>query len=157
MKQYYVYILANDRPSLYIGVTNDLVRRIQEHKASLAPGFTAKYHIHKLVYFEVADQIEDAIAREKQLKNWHREWKLNLIRTTNPELKEITFEDERIASEDPETSSRWQIEQDDRLRGVYAFNDQTDWVETKPSVINSMHIAQHAQFMLQFWINPALS
>ena len=69
--------------SLYIGVTSDLIRRVSEHKNHVAKGFTDKYNIDRLVYYEVTDSIESAINREKQLKNWHREWKMNLIRENN--------------------------------------------------------------------------
>jgi len=98
MKQhnYYVYIVTNYLSSaFYIGVTNDLERRIVEHKSRLIGGFSKKYHLTRLIYFEDCSRIEDAIAREKQLKNWHREWKLNLIRNFNPDLKDLypTVED----------------------------------------------------------------
>lgn len=85
MKDYYVYIMTNKSKTLYIGVTNDLHRRIYEHKNKLIDGFTKKYNISKLVYFEVYTSIEDAIKREKQLKNWHRQWKINLIESSNKE------------------------------------------------------------------------
>jgi putative endonuclease len=77
---------------LYIGVTNDLYRRIEEHKSCEIKGFTQKYNCDKLVYFEAFDYIEDAIAREKQLKNWKREWKNKLIETTNPDWKDLSLE-----------------------------------------------------------------
>ena len=86
---YYVYVMGNQRPTLYIGVTNDLVRRVYEHKQGLADGFTRKYGLHKLLYFEEFVSIEDAIVREKQLKHWNREWKLELIRKLNPALKDL--------------------------------------------------------------------
>jgi len=79
-KTYYVYILASKQNgTLYIGVTNDLVRRISEHREGLAPGFTKTYGVKRLVYFEVFDDIEQAIRREKRLKKYKREWKMNLI------------------------------------------------------------------------------
>jgi len=79
-KTYYVYILASKRNgTLYTGVTNDLVRRISEHREGLAPGFTKIYGVKRLVYFEVFDDIEQAIRREKRLKKYKREWKMNLI------------------------------------------------------------------------------
>ena len=87
--QYYVYILANERPTIYIGITNDLLTRAYEHKSGEIEGFTEKYKLHKLVYYEITNSVEAAIAREKQLKNWHREWKLNLIRQSNPELRDL--------------------------------------------------------------------
>lgn len=93
MNRYYVYILTNTKNSvLYIGVTNNLERRILEHRQKLTDGFTKKYNVTKLVYFEECSRIDDALRREKQLKNWHREWKVNLIRTVNPNLKELYSE-----------------------------------------------------------------
>ncbi|MEE0495633.1 MAG: GIY-YIG nuclease family protein [Cyanobacteriota bacterium] len=90
-KQYFVYILANGNNStLYIGVTNDLYRRIMEHKTHQISGFTDKYNVNKLVYFECAQNIQDALNREKQLKNWHREWKFNLVKSTNPQFKDLS-------------------------------------------------------------------
>lgn len=86
---YYVYIMGNERPTLYIGVTNDLVRRVYEHKENFVDGFTKKYGLHNLLYFEVFDSIADAILREKRLKHWNREWKLELIRKRNPALKDL--------------------------------------------------------------------
>jgi putative endonuclease len=90
MKQYYVYILASKRNgTLYIGVTNDLIKRVYEHKNELAKGFTEKYGVHKLVYFEATENIEGAILREKQMKWWHRDWKIKLIEKTNPSWKDL--------------------------------------------------------------------
>ncbi len=93
MKQYYVYILTNKTNNvLYIGVTNDLVRRMYEHKNKLVEGFTKKYNLKKLVYFEATDDVKSAITREKQLKNWHRDWKINLINEQNPDWKDLNEE-----------------------------------------------------------------
>lgn len=89
MKDYYVYILGNDRPTLYIGVTNNLTRRIYEHKEGLDDGFTKKYKLKKLLYFEIFNNIDLAIQREKQLKHWNRDWKLELIKKSNPTLKDL--------------------------------------------------------------------
>lgn len=90
-KQYYVYILTNkSNKVLYIGVTNDLIRRMFEHKNKLIEGFTEKYNLVKLVYYEVTNDIESAIKREKQLKNWHRDWKINLITQFNPDWKDLS-------------------------------------------------------------------
>jgi putative endonuclease len=87
---YYVYILTNkDNRTLYIGVTNNIVRRIYEHKADLVKGFTQKYQVHKLIYCEETDDISVAIAREKQLKGWRRQKKADLIESVNPEWTEI--------------------------------------------------------------------
>ena len=90
MKTYFVYILTNRRNgTLYIGVTNDLLRRIQEHKYGEVDGFTKKYHLNRLVYFEDTDDIYAAITREKQLKKWKRQWKLRLIEEVNPEWRDL--------------------------------------------------------------------
>jgi putative endonuclease len=84
-KQYYVYILTNKSNEVfYIGVTNNLIRRMYEHKNKLIEGFTKKYNTTKLVYYEITNDVRAAIRREKQLKNWHREWKINLINQFNP-------------------------------------------------------------------------
>ena len=88
-KSFYVYILGNERPTLYIGVTNDLVRRVYEHKQKLGQGFTKKYGLEKLLYFEVFDSPETAIKREKILKNWNRSWKLRLIKKANLAFKDL--------------------------------------------------------------------
>lgn len=89
---YYVYILAHaKRGVLYIGVTNNLERRVFEHKSGQCDGFTKKYHVHKLVYFEETTDPHSAISREKQLKNWHRDWKINLIEKTNPDWRDLSF------------------------------------------------------------------
>ena len=88
-KSYYIYILGNDRPTLYIGITNDLVRRVYEHKQGFVDGFTSKYNLKKLLYFEIFNNVTDAITREKQLKHWNREWKLQLIKKENPTLRDL--------------------------------------------------------------------
>ena len=103
IKRSYVYILSNKSNSvLYIGVTSDLIRRISNHKEGKGSIFTKRYKIHKLIYFEEFTGIIRAVAREKQLKNWHRSWKLNLVQKQNPELKDLFF---LILGRDPETSS----------------------------------------------------
>ena len=90
MNQYYTYILANNSDTtLYIGVTNDLERRVAEHRSGKIPGFTRKYNCHKLVYFESFSVVEQAIAREKQLKKWSRAKKDALIDTQNKERKDL--------------------------------------------------------------------
>lgn len=86
---YYVYIIGNTRPTLYIGVTNDLVRRIYEHKQGLVDGFSKQYKLNKLLYFEIFSDISNAILREKRLKHWNREWKLDLIKKKNPTLRDL--------------------------------------------------------------------
>ena len=84
-RTYFVYILASRKHgTLYTGVTSDLPGRVYEHKAGLSGGFTAKHRVHHLVYFEMFGMIDDAIKREKQLKRWRREWKINLIERHNP-------------------------------------------------------------------------
>ena len=93
MKEYYVYIMASKSKVLYIGVTNDLERRLWEHKEKIVKGFTAKYNVDRLVYFEQYGDIYEAISREKQLKNWHRQWKINLIEKTNPDWKDLSESD----------------------------------------------------------------
>jgi putative endonuclease len=90
MQQSYVYILASQKNgTLYIGVTSDLVKRVYEHKQNLANGFSKKYNVHNLVYYEVHAEIEKAITREKQIKKWNREWKLKLIEEKNPGWKDL--------------------------------------------------------------------
>jgi putative endonuclease len=85
-RSYYVYILASRiGGTLYIGVTNDLVRRIGEHKLKIAESFTKTHEVTRLVYFEIFDQIEHAIRREKRLKKWPRAWKISLIEKQNPD------------------------------------------------------------------------
>ncbi len=74
---------------LYIGVTSDLIKRVYEHKNDLADGFTNKYHIHNLVYFEITEDVNSAISREKQLKKWNRAWKIALIEKNNPEWLDL--------------------------------------------------------------------
>lgn len=89
-KQYYVYILAKERNStFYVGITSDLPKRIYEHKNDLNDGFTKKYGIHKLVYFEIHDDPENAIKREKRLKKWNRPWKMRLIKEKNPDWNDL--------------------------------------------------------------------
>jgi putative endonuclease len=83
---YYVYLLASDRNgTLYIGVTNDIVRRVFEHKSKAVPGFTKRYAVDRLVWFEVYDDPTSAITREKELKKWRRDWKIRLIEEQNPQ------------------------------------------------------------------------
>jgi putative endonuclease len=90
VRAYYVYILAS-RPggSLYVGVTNDLVRRVYEHKTGAVPGFTTRYRIHRLVYFESYPDVRDAIQREKNIKHWPRVWKTRLILQQNPAWRDL--------------------------------------------------------------------
>ena len=86
----YVYILTNEySTTFYVGVTSNLIKRIYEHKGKFVDGFTKKYNLNKLVYYEIAENIESAIMREKQLKHWHRKWKIELINEFNPEFKDL--------------------------------------------------------------------
>ena len=89
MKGGFTYIMANARPTLYTGVTNNLVRREYEHKNGLIKGFTSRYNLHKLVYYETFDTIEQAIIREKQIKDMNRVDKLEIIRKFNPTFKDL--------------------------------------------------------------------
>ena len=89
-KHYYVYIMANDTNTVtYTGVTNDLIRRIYEHKNKVVAGFTSRYKITKLIYYEVGENIESAILREKQIKSWLRKAKVALINTMNPDWHDL--------------------------------------------------------------------
>ncbi len=90
MNTYYVYIITNQNNTvLYIGVTNDLKRRIYEHKNKIFKGFSSKYNIEKLVYYEIHNNINEAIVREKRLKEWKREWKDRVINELNPTWDEL--------------------------------------------------------------------
>ena len=89
MKKYYVYILSSNSKTLYIWVTNNLERRIEEHKSWAIEWFTKKYECHKLVFFETFSHIQDAISAEKKLKNWKRQWKVDLIEKENPDWDDI--------------------------------------------------------------------
>ena len=92
-KNFYVYILASKKDGvLYIGMTNDLQRRIYEHKKNKVDGFTKKYFVHRLVYFECFKDPYNAILREKRLKKWKRQWKIELIEKENPEWKDLYSE-----------------------------------------------------------------
>ncbi|MGH7800738.1 MAG: GIY-YIG nuclease family protein [Thermodesulfobacteriota bacterium] len=88
---YYVYIMSNTGlTTIYIGVTNNLVRRVIQHKLGKGSKFTNKYKVNRLIYFEEFEDVINAITREKQLKNWHRDWKWNLIKSLNPGLKDLS-------------------------------------------------------------------
>ncbi len=89
MKQYGVYILTNRSGTLYIGMTNDLSRRVQEHKAKQVPGFTKRYNVDRLVHFEEFGEVRDALQREKQLKGWLRAKKVELIEQANPRWDDL--------------------------------------------------------------------
>jgi putative endonuclease len=92
MKQYYIYILASKKNGvLYNGMTNDLMKRVFEHKKKMIDGFTKKYNVNKLVYYELTNQPQDAINREKRLKKWKQEWRIELIEKMNPNWKDLYF------------------------------------------------------------------
>ena len=92
MKEYYVYILSNKRGALYTGVTNDLERRVYQHKNKLIEGFTKRYNITRLAYFESTNDVTEAIIREKQIKGFLRNKKIELIKTMNPTLDDLSEE-----------------------------------------------------------------
>jgi len=93
MQEYFVYILSSiTNTTLYVGMTNDLKRRLYEHKNKLIPGFTDKYNVNKLVYYEKTTDVNAAIQREKNLKKWNRAWKLELIKKNNPLFKDLSLE-----------------------------------------------------------------
>ena len=92
MKYYYTYILANASRMLYVGVTNDLMRRMSEHRQKLHPGYASRYNLRRLVYYESGNDIWAAIAREKQIKGWLRAKKVALIESVNPEWKDLCEE-----------------------------------------------------------------
>ncbi|WP_421764372.1 GIY-YIG nuclease family protein [Ekhidna sp.] len=93
MKKGYVYILSNyNRTALYVGMTNDIEDRVLRHKAGIGSVHTAKYKLKYLMYFETCPSIQEAIAREKQLKNWRKEWKWNLIKESNPNLNDLAHD-----------------------------------------------------------------
>ena len=90
-KTYAVYIMTNySQTSFYIGITGNLQKRVWEHKNKFVEGFTKRYNIDRLVYYELTDSVETALNREKQLKRWHRDWKINLIKEMNPQFKDLS-------------------------------------------------------------------
>ncbi len=91
MKTFYVYMLTNSKlKPIYIGMTNNLERRLYEHKNKLVKGFTSKYHLDRLIYWESSEDVISTIEREKQLKNWKYNWKINLAKENNPMLKNFS-------------------------------------------------------------------
>ena len=89
-KYHYIYIITNKKQgTLYTGITSDLLKRIWQHKNKVVKGFTNKYNLDKLVYYETSEVVDNAITREKQLKNWKRQWKIELIEKENPEWKDL--------------------------------------------------------------------
>ncbi len=92
-RKFWVYIVASRiGGTLYIGMTNDLVRRVFEHRSEMADGFTKKYDVHRLVHFEQFDDVENAIRREKRLKSWNRAWKTRLIEESNPDWIDLYYQ-----------------------------------------------------------------
>lgn len=90
---YYIYIITNKKNgTLYIGVTNNLMRRVFEHKNELHDGFSKRYHLHNLVYFESFGNIQEALAREKRMKKWKRQWKINLIESNNKNWDDLALD-----------------------------------------------------------------
>jgi putative endonuclease len=88
--QYFMYIFASRRNgTLYVGMTSDLIKRVYEHKSDLVDGFTKRYAVHELVYFEIVDNVETAIAREKQIKRWNRKWKVRVIEKMNRDWRDL--------------------------------------------------------------------
>jgi putative endonuclease len=101
MREFYVYILASAKNgTLYIGIANNLERRVSEHRSNLTDGFTKEYQVHKLVYCEQTLNVEDAIKREKQLKKWRRQWKINLIYSVNPNWDDLYEDIARVGGKD---------------------------------------------------------
>ena len=90
MRSYYVYIMVSESGTLYVGVTNDLERRVSEHKSGLSGGFTKKYKVGKLLYYEEFGSVYEAIEREKQLKSWRRDKKVSLFEASNPGWRDIS-------------------------------------------------------------------
>ena len=90
MNQYYVYIMSNKSKTIYTGITNNLHRRVFEHKSKKIKGFTSRYNITKLVYYEITNEVKTAIAREKQIKGWIRKKKIDLIESMNPEWNDLS-------------------------------------------------------------------
>jgi putative endonuclease len=89
-RSYYIYIMTNQSDTLYTGVTNDLTKRVYQHKNKLLPGFTTKYNITRLVYFEETNDVQAALAREKQIKGWLRKKKVALIESVNPKWLDLS-------------------------------------------------------------------
>ena len=109
MRDYFVYILTNQSGTLYTGVTNDLKRRVYEHKHKLIKGFTKKYNITRLVYYEVIAGVRDAIRREKQIKSWGRRKKLALIQSMNPKWRDLAkgcYEEVAVVAQGSDPSLR---------------------------------------------------
>ena len=108
MRKGFVYIMSNkNRTTFYIGVTNAIKRRVLEHKTRKGSVFTSKYNLIDLVYYEIIEGIEECIQREKQLKNWHHDWKINLIREDNPEMEDLAADWYVLDGDQLVVKSRW--------------------------------------------------
>ncbi len=92
MKSYYIYILSSKTGTLYVGVTNNLEKRVYEHKNKLIPGFTSKYNVNRLMYYQEFNHIDQAIEMEKKIKGWTRQKKIDLIKSMNPHIKDLAKE-----------------------------------------------------------------
>ena len=101
MKEYYVYIMANEGRTIYVGVTNNLERRVYQHKNKLVEGFTSRYGLTKLVYYAATNDVIAAIAREKQIKGWARTKKVSLIEETNPEWDDLSLNWYNVQVQEP--------------------------------------------------------
>ncbi len=112
MSQYYVYIMTNKSRTLYTGVTNNLERRVYEHKAKLVEGFTKRYNVNRLVYFEITNDVMSAIEREKEIKGWVRRKKVALVQAANPAWADLSLE---WASTPPQCHSEGVLPQKDEL------------------------------------------
>ena len=131
--QYYVYILSNQKNGvLYIGMTNNLERRMFEHKNKLVDGFTEKYKLSKLVYFEMYPQVKDAILREKRLKKWKRQWKINLIEEENSNWTDLAFD--------------W-FEGDSCLRRNDKFMFTISCIETQTDIVSAIECQTFERFV----------
>ncbi|HEY3180807.1 MAG TPA: GIY-YIG nuclease family protein [Casimicrobiaceae bacterium] len=131
MRTFWVYILASRSRVLYVGVTNDLLRRAREHQLHEVPGFTAKYRINRLVHCEETDDIEAAITREKQLKGWRRSKKIELIEATNPTWDDLSagwFDSALEAKAGPSASPR-----DDKAKAGPSASPRDDKATAGPS------------------------
>lgn len=107
MPKGFIYIIGNQKPVLYIGVTSNIEKRLKRHCRGYGAVFTKKYYPYKLLYFEEFEDILSAKRRERQLKNWHRDWKINLIKSMNPEFKDLTTQILKQVQGDYEIINHW--------------------------------------------------